>query len=301
MEKGAAVSKLCPSRGTVYLSTGSNIFAVHTNCKAWGCKSCRDRKLGHVASLIQYGLSMLDVSYLVTVTYAAPGRTYGIPERYVDATGVQKDWRELIRRLKKLPWWTNLNAMFRVVKLTRKGQIHLHIILGGTHQLKDACLPKDQRKWPTFKLNIARCECLTHQLSKIWWDITKDSYVTDAKLIYNIDGAAWYLVKYMRKGMYGRVREELDRRGFVRRYDTTRAWPRGLQMRRRGTIQKAWLGGTTFVPGHVSTWLVQSSKTKYLMEQMGTDMAHKFKLKGLQRRVTNLHEKIRHANNHQRL
>lgn len=106
----------------------------------------------------------------------------------------------------------------------------------------------------------------------MWYGVTGDSFVVDVRDVYNIEGACWYLSKYLSKHMYGKKRKEIEEKGYSRRYMASGKWPRGAQMRRKGTVLKAWVD-TGFSYGPPNVELAEWSKDQPLMGQMGTDMA----------------------------
>lgn len=290
---GAAFNDDCPRKGVAYLRANYNEpeLRVQTSCKAWSCKSCRDRKLGMVASIMEYGLLVRDSeAYLVSVTYRASGPGSLPVENPVSAEHVNRDWRELVRRLKRLDQFKKM-ATFRVVELTKRGQPHLHLLWMGITGASfcRTCKPRNEpKKW----LEVT-CECIQGVLRNTWFSITGDSWIVDVTAIYSNAGAAWYLCKYLRKGMYGKVREGLDRLGFARRYAASQNWPRGDKMERRGTVEKRWKGNR-FEYGAMKANDVMDAYVRAhpLMEQMGTDMAAQMKRQKKGKKLANLHETL---------
>lgn len=115
-----------------------------------------------------------------------------------------------------------------------------------------------------------------HQMSRCWFEVTKDSFVVDVRKVYDVDGAAWYLAKYLLKNMYGGKRLQLQERGYSRRYMASAKWPRGGQMKRVGTVMRLWVGNS-FQYGDfgVDQEFLDWSEKQPLMEQVGTNMAKK--------------------------
>ncbi len=290
--KGSGTSRICPRRGMVYLRPSpSEILGVPTNCKSWRCVSCRNRKLGMVASLMQYGLSGQGQAFMISVTYVAHLKKGGQLEKFVDATSAQKDWRELVRGLHRNPRNKNL-AMFRIVELTRKNQIHFHLLAHGM-PTKLAKKEIDCKRHLNYRLcPYPRCTCMTCEWSQAWAIVTQDSWVIKIKEIYDNEGASWYLCKYLQKDMYGPNRTLLDSLGFVRRYYRTRNWASDIQMRRRGSLEKRWQR-VSWVKGPPEELLIAQSKDHPLMEQVGTDLAKALQQKGQNKRYATLHAQIR--------
>ncbi len=287
-----ATTSICPRRGMVYLRPSSNeILGVPTNCKSWRCVSCRNRKLGMVASLMQYGLLEQGQAFMISVTYVAKVGTSGKLEKFVNATSAQKDWRALVRILKRNPRNLNLTT-FRIVELTRRNQIHFHLL---AHSLTTELTPKQidcghRLHWRFCPL--PKCECMTCEWSQAWFAVTNDTWVVHIKEIYDIEGASWYLCKYLQKGMYGPERAALELLGFTRRYFRSRNWADNIQMRRRGSLEKKWQR-VSWVKGPPNPWLIAHSENHPLMEQLGTNLAKSLQAKGQQRKYATLHEKVR--------
>lgn len=290
--KGMASSKRCPRQGMVYLASNRNeLLALPTNCKSWSCRSCRDRKLGFVASLMQYGLYRLTEPVLLSVTYVAHERNPGLLEKYVDAESAKKDWAALVRILKRDPHWKQM-AFFRVVELTKKNQIHFHVLLGNVTSTLQTCRPPGKRSRQQWNQCVfPKCPCMECVISRAWFAVTRDSWVVDVRPIYDTEGASWYLCKYLKKGMYGAQRDELEARGFIQRYYRSNNWPSGVQMKRRGSLEKRWQR-VTFEYSPPNNFMIHQSQDHPLMEQMGTDLAKKMALKQKGKRIAILHEKV---------
>ncbi len=290
--EGSAASRSCPRQGMVYLSPSNNeLLGVPTNCKSWGCKSCRDRKLGYVASLMQYGLSGLEQPYLVSVTYVAHDDGYGSLVKSVTAASAQKDWRELVRRLKRNPRWSQVH-WFRVIELTKRFQVHAHLLMGNLLDTGTGTLASCRRSesgatsaWPT-------CQCIACEISMHWLKITKDSWIIDVTPVYDKQGVSWYLCKYLQKGMYGRERRMLDEKGFTRRYYRSGNWAADVQMRRRGTVNKVWTR-VRFEYGPPNKWLINHSKDHPDMQQVGTPLATQMAQANGRKRIAAIYASIR--------
>ncbi len=275
-QEGMSRDDKCPRRGMAFMRPNDHtLYGVPTNCKSWSCKACRNRKLGQVVSLMIYGCSRLTAPLLVSLTFKTTGRGQSKQESLVTAEYAEKAFKEFIRRMRRLPWFQGFEWI-RVVELTEAGQIHFHLIMGrpkirnpdyhGGRQVRCQKHPN----WNTWLRSA--CMCIMHEFSHNWYSITKDSFVTDVRKIYDIEGAAWYLAKYLSKAMYGPQRQKIIQKGYLRRYFTSGHWPRGAQMRRLGTVLKAWVGNG-FAYGPPNNDLVSWSKTQPLMRQVGTDMA----------------------------
>jgi len=84
-----------------------------------------------------------------------------------------------------------------------------------------------------------RClvDCLTHEWGKEW-ELRTHAFVVDVREIYNPDGVSRYLGKYLVKGFGSR--EDLVKLGFLRRWSSSRNWPRFGDLCLRGTDEKVW-------------------------------------------------------------
>ena len=250
-----------------------------------------------IAAMMQYGLSVLGTAYLVSVTFRVRSQDSGKPVSYVTAEYAERHWRELVRRLKRQSRFKNL-ATFRVVELTKQGQIHFHVLMGG--------ITLDDAKWscdlnPNWALIPKRgCTCLRCGLSAVWYNVTGDSWIVDVRKVGSREGAAWYLCKYLGKTLYGEGREAIAEVGYSRRYMASGNWPRGSQMRRRGTVEKKWVR-TSWARGEgVMQHTLDKSRHHSLMEQMGTDLAKDFKLEKARKRLASLHETLRNGGRYSR-
>ena len=81
-------------------------------------------------------------------------------------------------------------------------------------------------------------DCVEHEWSHHWLDITGDSYIVDVRVVVGARGAAAYLAKYLAKG-FERF-SVLSDLGFKRRFTTLRNWPGFGRLRLRGTEEGWW-------------------------------------------------------------
>lgn len=210
--KGIATSGVCPRAGYIRLTSkiGATVV-VKSTCKTWGCKQCRERVKSRVLSMMSYGCLMLGECWLITVTYKTDGCG-----SVRNAASVAKDWAALLSRLRQSPDMKSV-AWFRVVELTKLGQPHLHLIVGG---IGNGPWKEIQRRWREY-----------------WLEITGDSYIVDVRPVLGAYGAAAYLGKYLVKGLMDR--EELESLGFKRRWSCSNNWPRA-DVVLQGTDQGRW-------------------------------------------------------------
>lgn len=105
-------------------------------------------------------------------------------------------------------------------------------------------------------------DCLTHIVARWWYKITGDSFVVDVKKTYS-EGVSFYLAKYVSKGFLDR--EELERRGFTRRYTTSRSWP-SVRRRALGTILEAWDEHREYGPWYIAREKYEAKAEKTAQE-----------------------------------
>jgi len=234
---GIATSLECPKAGYIRLEDkyGRSI-TCETTCKTWGCLGCRERVKSLIKMRISSGCSTLKQCYLITLTFRM-GR--GLQR---DAASVQEAWTRLLRSLKYNPK-NNRIAWLKIVEATKKGQPHLHLIVGNIGSRKPCCMKSANEcmhPW-TKEWMLRDCEvnCIEHEWAKLWFDCTGDSYVVDARHVLGANGAAAYLGKYLVKGMVHRnILEEL---GFARRWSKSRNWPAKEVMQLKGTADDIWI------------------------------------------------------------
>lgn len=241
--------------------------------------------------LMERGLSEVSEPCLLSVTYKSPGKLSEMVENPVGVERAKADWRAFMwfvkQRHPRLQW-------FKVPELTKRGQLHWHALIGNLEPGSvDACEKKANysQRW-----RAKDCDCLEHQWSRHWEYVTGDSYVVDVERVWKPSGAVSYLVKYLKKGMYGKVREGLEALGFKRRFSCSRGWPRGSQMQRRGSLgdPSAWVS-TSFAYGRVEAPKLEgNAKDGKWFEQVGEDLVSAtIRLRKERKRIANLHEKVR--------
>lgn len=177
---------------------------------------------------VEAGCFRLGPCAFITVTYRVASDT---PLR--NAASVAKDWRALWRKWKysepnQLHW-------LRVIELTKKGQPHLHVIVGPTvSRIRCYGSTFDVQ---TFKKRFYSCDCLSHRLSRMWWATTGDSWIVHAVPVAGARGAARYLAKYLTKQ---ESFAPLLAAGFSRRWSRSRGFPAGGRLRLRTSIEENW-------------------------------------------------------------
>lgn len=243
-------------------------LTVPTTCKSWSCLACRDRVKALFKQRIRHGCSILEPSYLITLTF----KTVGDARR--DAASVRVVWTQWLRSLKQR--WPNLSWM-RVIEATQKGQPHIHLVMGGlTTGLTASCTGKDNRGKPNHRFDMEwlwkKCICLEHICAQEWYKASQDSYVVDARQVLGAAGAAAYISKYLAKTLMSY--SQLHMLGFTRRWTTSRNWPRleGLQLVK--SLNDEWVRTQfTSVRAGTSDALnseVQRGKTSHMSQRTGT-------------------------------
>ena len=232
--RGSASSSDCPKAGFIRLEKMGHRITLPTTCKAWSCLSCRDQLKAYVTMRMESGCSKGGPGFLITVTYVmAAGKMR-------DAKCANSDWTELIRMLRKhspeVMW-------FKVPELTKKGQIHFHAMMLQMPQRVHCCEPSaygrcNHKKTKQWHMAPCRKDCIEHELGKLWYQITSDSWVVDARPIFGAADAASYLSKYLIKSFDNR--HELFRRGFSRRWSCSRNWPSPARMQLAVTVAGGW-------------------------------------------------------------
>lgn len=201
-------------------------YSIETRCKSWSCRVCRKIKMNEVRTKMEYGCLTVGRFYLITVT--------GKPEDQwtTSADSAGKALAELLRRLKvtyprkykKMKW-------FKIVELTKQGIPHFHMILGNLginddgEVPVDSCVKKDKSGNKMYSMRWLRrhCRCISHDWSKMWFELTGMSFIVDVVEGYNVGGSVAYLIKYLEKSFLHR--RELMELGFERRYSSSRNWP----------------------------------------------------------------------------
>lgn len=205
----------CERIGHVWLrpKAGGTTLRLTARCKTWGCAVCRTSLLALFRARLEAGVLALGRCALITVTYRAN-------ERVDQSAAVsRKEWAALLRKLKPL----GLTEMkwFKVTELTKAKIPHYHVVIGPVKG-RISCYGGefDVRR---YKARMDRCQCLSHVWGRAWRSVTGDSYICHAGVVKGPNSIGWYLGKYLQKGF--REREDLEARGFKRRWSSSRGWP----------------------------------------------------------------------------
>lgn len=181
----------------------------------------------------QYGCSKLENLWFTTITYEMGKRAA------VDAVCASIHLRKLLQRLRRRSRWKDL-AWCRVTELTKRGQVHHHMMIGsvtGVGRCQTTTLSRKRRykEWYEGKCSAAGEECLNHEIAKVWHAVTGDSFVVDVDAVRTEKGLSEYLSKYLDKGMaeWGKLNEL----GFQRRWNCSRNFPSPGRLRLAGSDQ----------------------------------------------------------------
>lgn len=234
LEITGSKSKKCPRRGFIALTDGTGTYYRKTHCKTWRCEICRTVRIGLAKAIMIYGCSTFERLYLITVTLKRAG------SQRIDAEYVGAAWTGFIRKFREA---TGLNLQWtKTIELTVEKIPHIHAIAGAEKMDGlDNCLRRDKRRNRrgsldyTFRWLQERCDCYAHVASRIWYKITKGSFVVDVEKVRSSEGAVGYILKYVSKTWtkWG----ELEAMGFKRRVTYSRGWPREPALKLAGTVE----------------------------------------------------------------
>lgn len=230
---GIATSSHCPRRGYVRLSTfDGRVVYLPTTCKTWGCKGCRDKLRSLFILRVNTGFSILGRCAFLTITYRVKAGT-----ALKDAESVRRHWAALLRAYRKYQPEIAAMKWLRVVELTQRGQPHLHLMIGPLGSLEARCWSySGPIRTKEYLKNWEECGCLSHVVSRLWYKITGDSWVVHAKQVDSSPGD--YMGKYLEKTFLSHG--ELARRGFKRRWSSSRGYPGSGRMRLLRTGTEGW-------------------------------------------------------------
>ena len=213
------------------------MIQVPTSCKTWRCAQCRLKLISLFKAKVEIGVSRLERCSFITVTYKADGSRTGPPAKYVP-----EDWRQLLALWRKsnrkgMPW-------LRVTEVTKRKTPHHHLVSGQKAGTKAKigglrCYGRDFDV-RSFKRAFDRCDCLSHALSRMWLQVTGDSWLVHVVPVSGAAGAASYMAKYVTKGFGMHPGDRLMSTGMERRYSTSNDWPWGGRMQLRETVENGW-------------------------------------------------------------
>lgn len=201
-------------------------YVVRTTCNTWRCKGCRTKVKARVFAMLKHGLSIPGPSWFITITYAMAGEG-----SVMDAKSVKRDWGLFCRMLRKRPGFTDL-AYAKVPELTRRGQVHLHLLLTGVTKREHRCRRNIRPVGAVIPTCGSKTECMEHALRSAWYEVTGSSWIVDASVIRAKSATCHYVIKYMLKGG---SRDALESLGLTRRFSVSRNWARLVPVRLAGT------------------------------------------------------------------
>lgn len=227
--RGSAISSKCPRGGSIWLVSSEGSVKMPTTCKTWRCKGCRDRLKSVFSARVEAGVYSLGRCAFMTLTYKMTS------DSQRDALSVRKDWQEFWRRYKakkypKVQW-------LRVVEITKKGQPHLHVVMGPIEG-RINCYGDKRIDARLFTEAMGNCDCLSHRMSELWLGVTGDSWHVHTMLVRGAGRAGAYLFKYMAKTLT--TWADLEALGFKRRYSNSKSWPGRGRVRLQGSLEKRW-------------------------------------------------------------
>ena len=112
------------------------------------------------------------------------------------------------------------------------GQPHLYLVLGTVKRYLRCYGREFDIK--AFRRRFDTCECWSHQLSRVWKEVTGDSYIVHSVPVISARRAGAYLGKYMATDFEHRV--AMEKLGFKRRWSTSAGWPGNGRLRLRQTV-----------------------------------------------------------------
>jgi hypothetical protein len=278
---GRASSGMCPKAGYVGLSIGMGPTLVcETTCKTWRCLVCRRKNLQLFKMKVAHGCSVLGACVLITLTLNAQrGTQQDGDEEKLTAQYVGMEWRRFLYRLKKscpkLAW-------IKVTQLTKAGIPHLHVVMGGLNGRKARC-EKDVYKDLVWSQAKCSSDCLEHEISRHWFEVTGDSWVVDCRPVVGSAGAGAYIGRYLATDFT--KHERLVELGYSRRYNRSLNWPHTERMEFAATQEGRWThvgrrDGDAWKYGEVRMDSVAAGK---IWPRVGTEMAQKYELRARKR------------------
>lgn len=232
------------------IMSGANVqYVVETGCKMWDCPACGPKVLSAVKMRMEYGC--LRQKHLLFITLTFRKEFDDIRE---SATSVGTAWRRWLYYLKKLPQWKTM-TWFKVIEVTKKGQPHLHLLVGGISLRKEEAARDAINAW--MRATSFR------------------SYIVDVQAVLGESGAAAYLSKYMAKGLQGR--KDLQALGFSRRWSRSRNWPSPGDLKLKGIVDDRlevldWTPATRHYGKEILA-IKDRSETSTFLERTGDDLA----------------------------
>ncbi len=201
------------------LTTKSGMtLTVATVCQTWKCRRCGPKRKQYAALRAEHGSTLLpwpEPLSLITLTYRMTGT-----QDLITAQSALKDFRRFAQLLRRRS--ASQFRWFRVPEVTRRGQIHWHVISG----------------------DLAGTRLDAERLVRDCWAIATRR---DGKVINHVvdvspttaKTSAAYVAKYLLKSSLSF--QTLEERGFARRWGTSRNWSKPKNIILRGTDEDRWV------------------------------------------------------------
>ena len=157
------------SNPNLILPPGKHIKIVPARCKSYSCPICGRHKVFELMERLK-GLPLERYRFF-TLTLK---NSYTLESTENNIKRVSECFAKLNRTLRKRPEFKNLEY-FRVIEDGKRGMVHIHGI------------------WNKY--------IPTAELSKLWLNITGDSYRVDLQRVKNRSGCVNYLYKYLTKNV----------------------------------------------------------------------------------------------------
>lgn len=243
----------CPRGGWMCLTTKwAALITVPTVCQTWRCPRCGPKRKAFASMRCEHGsifLAWPGPLRLITLTYRR------VPsETVVDARSALADFRRFVQLYRRrshgqLRW-------FRVPEVTRRGQVHWHVISGDLVGNRREC-----------EQLIRDCWALASRRKGVVINYVVDVSETTAS------GSARYITKYLLKTAL--TFETLEERGFKRRWTCSRDWTKPARLELRGTAENAWLRHEWVAPrvAHADVAAGRElARTSRLADRVGDDL-----------------------------
>ncbi len=216
--RGSVSEGRCPKAGYVILEKGTGRLILPTSCKTWSCNVCQKNLMSYFKMRVKVGLSLIGQSNFTTITYKTKRHSLQ------DAGFAQRDWKALIKSLAFQP----PNQWLKVTELTKAKMPHHHLVSNaGTRRPRCYGIEFEIRE---FKRRFETCECYSHEMSRVWYSITGDSYICHVTPVTSHKSSGSYLAKYMMKKPEDRMYLEAVYQ-VKRRFSSSRGWPAGARVR----------------------------------------------------------------------
>ncbi len=288
--RGSAIEGVCTRPGYIILeSETGRMGAYQTICKSWSCLSCQKKLLSLFIERARLGYLTLGPLYFITITWR--WTEFSLTE---DAISVEKDWRAWLTKLRRI--YPGAEYL-KVIELTKRKQPHFHLIMGGLggHQRSNCRNPG--RKCNSKQL-LGPCKarevCYEHKLSRMWHEVTGDSYFVCVRDVYSIKGLCNYLSKYMVKSFD--EFEAAKELGFGKRWTQSFHWPKLEKMQLRGTKDKSWKRAIPVRKDEqgvtLAHYLLDRTPDDGAFERLGTDLAKEMALHRVYRAQIQLARKV---------